>query len=127
MSDEYKRIVIDGERHYGQHLMLTATDCNDKLLSISKISYFCEVLVDEIDMVAFGDPLVARFGEGIEEGISAVQLIQTSAISLHTNDQSRDLYLDVFSCKEFKEEDVLKVVNEFFAPETTTPQMVYRK
>ena len=56
-----------------------------------------------------------------------VQLIQTSAISLHTNDQSRDLYLDVFSCKEFKEEDVLKVVNEFFAPETTTPHMVYRK
>ena len=49
-------------------------------------------LVDRIDMVAFGDPIVERFGGGIEVGISAVQLIETSAIVIHTNDQAGDMH-----------------------------------
>jgi len=127
MTDDYKRILIDGVKHYGQHMMLTATGCNSDLEDTDKVAEFLKTLVTEIDMVAYGEPLVARFGEGIEVGISGVQLIETSAISLHTNDLARDLYLDVFSCKEYSNQDVIMVVDAFFAPAKHTYETVFRK
>lgn len=127
MSDEYKRIIIDGKKYYGQHMMLTATECNFSIQRIDKIKEFLITLVKDIDMVAYGKPIAARFGEGIEIGISGVQLIETSAITLHTNDNSGDLYLDVFSCKQYDERSVIDSVNFFFAPKSTHFNTVYRQ
>ena len=84
-------------------------------------------MVKRIDMVPFGEPFVERFGEDDEVGISAVQLIQTSAITIHTNDEARDMYLDVFSCKDFNAEDVLSAVKDWFAPEGLDSQTLLRK
>lgn len=123
----YKRIVVDGVNHYGKHIVLTAGSCNAALLEKEKIADFCRDMVAKIDMVAFGEPFVERFGEGDEVGISAVQLIQTSAITIHTNDGARDMYLDVFSCKDFDAQTVLAVVNEWFAPETVEHEVLLRK
>lgn len=123
---QYKRIMVDGVRYYGKHLILTAQGCNDNLLSEATIGDWITELVDHIDMQAFGEPLVARFGEGIETGISAVQLIYTSAIVIHTNDQSREMYLDVFSCKGFSEDDVIAHLNATFAPTAVNFQILYR-
>lgn len=124
---EYKRIVVDGVHYYGKHLVLTATGCNDALLDTAKIAQFLTELVERIDMVAYGDPIVARFGHGIEEGISAVQLIETSAITIHTNDMARDMYLDVFSCKGYSELDVMAVLQEVFNPQGINWQILLRK
>lgn len=126
-TDGYKRIVVDGQRHYGRHAMVDATLCNSRLLDLNDINQFVAELVKRIDMVAFGDIVSARFGGGIEVGISAVQLIETSCISLHTNDAARDLYLDVFSCKDFKIGDVVNVVAEFFAPESFNVRDLLRR
>ena len=123
----YKRIMVDGVRHYGKHVVLTAEQCNSRLLSKDDIADFCRHLVDKIDMVAFGDPFVERFGEGDEVGISAVQLIQTSAITIHTNDEARDMYLDVFSCKDFEAQTVLDCVEAFFEPGRQSHQVLLRK
>lgn len=123
----YKRIVVDGVNHYGKHVILTAGACNAALLEKDKIADFCRDMVKKIDMVPFGEPFVERFGEGDEVGISAVQLIQTSAITIHTNDEARDLYLDVFSCKDFEAETVLACVREWFAPETIEHDVLLRR
>lgn len=123
----YKRILVDGVRHYGKHVILTAGACNEALLDKDRIADFCRDMVRRIDMVAFGEPFVERFGEGDEVGISAVQLIQTSAITIHTNDGARDMYLDVFSCKDFTEEQVVECVNDWFSPETLEHQLLLRK
>jgi S-adenosylmethionine/arginine decarboxylase-like enzyme len=123
----YKRIVVDGVQHYGKHVVLTAGACNDALLSKDKIADFCRDMVKRIDMVAFGDPFVERFGDGDEVGISAVQLIMTSAITIHTNDTARDMYLDVFSCKDFDAETVTKCVEDWFSPKSVEHQMLLRK
>ena len=114
--DAYKRTEINGGKYYGKHLMVTAVACNENLLDLSTVARFIKEIVPRIDMVPYGDMVIARFGEGIEEGISAVQLIVTSAITIHTNDMMRDLYLDVFSCKWFEENIVLDMIKEFFAP-----------
>lgn len=123
----YKRIVVGGVQHYGKHVILTAGACNEALLSKEKIADFCRDIVKRIDMVAFGEPFVERFGEGDEVGISAVQLIMTSAITIHTNDAARDMYLDVFSCKNFTEKEVVACVNDWFSPKTIDSEMLLRK
>ncbi len=124
--EEYRRIDVDGVRYYGKHLIVTARGCNKNIQDKNKIADFMTSLVDRIDMVAFGDPIVERFGGGIEIGISAVQLIETSAIVIHTNDQARDMYLDVFSCKTFLEQDVLDFVQQTFDPSTANYQVFFR-
>ena len=123
----YKRIVVDGVKHYGKHVILTASGCNAALLEKDQIADFCRDMVKRIDMVPFGEPFVERFGEGDEVGISAVQLIQTSAITIHTNDEARDMYLDVFSCKDFEAEIVLACVKDWFAPSGIENQTLLRK
>ena len=80
LTQEYRHIVVDGVHYYGKHLILTARGCNDTLLSEAAIATWMTDLVERIDMQAYGDPLVARFGEGIEEGISAV------SVDLHQRD-----------------------------------------
>lgn len=126
-KDDYKRIVEAGVRYYGRHLILSAAGCNDALLDKPSIAEFLRETARRIDMVTFGDPFVERFGGGIEVGISGVQLIETSAISLHTNDGARDLYLDVFSCKDFSAETVIAYVQELFTPATIEHQVILRK
>ncbi|MEQ8734238.1 MAG: S-adenosylmethionine decarboxylase [Rhodospirillaceae bacterium] len=126
-KDGYKRIVVDGQRYYGRHVMVDSTLCNERLLELNDVNQFVADLVKRIDMVAYGNIVSARFGGGIETGISAVQLIETSAISLHTNDAARDLYLDVFSCKDFKAGDVVDIVTEYFAPDSMNVRDVLRK
>lgn len=124
---EYKRILVDGVFYYGKHLVLSAAGCNELLLKEEAIAEFLTSLVEKIDMVAYGEPLVARFGSGIEDGISAVQLIETSAITVHTNDMARDLYLDVFSCKGYNELEVADFVEQSFRPLNINYQILLRK
>lgn len=124
---EYKRIVVDGVHYYGKHLVLTARGCNEAILDLEQVTRFIKELVPQIDMVAYGEPLVARFGEGIEVGISGVQLIQTSAITIHTNDAAREMYLDVFSCKGFSEMDAIDYLKSVFDPQDINWQILLRK
>jgi S-adenosylmethionine/arginine decarboxylase-like enzyme len=125
--EEYRRIQHNGQAHYGQHLIATCTGCNEAIQSIERMTEFLQTMADDIDMVRYGDPVVARFGGGIETGISGVQLIETSAIVIHTNDAHRDMYLDVFSCKEFEEATVRRVLDDFLSPSSVTCEVFYRK
>ena len=124
---DYKNISIEGTKYYGKHMMLTCESCTDALLSLDTMKQFLVELADRIDMIRYGEPIAARFGDGIQVGISAVQLITTSALTVHTNDAARDLYLDVFSCKWFEEDTVLDVVNRYYAPKAANHQIVIRK
>lgn len=124
--NEYRRILIDGQRYYGKHLIASCKQCNETITDIDSVSDFLHSLAIDIDMKPFGKPVVERFGEGIEIGLSGVQLIETSAITIHTNDGARDLYLDVFSCKDFDENTVLSYVDGRFAPAEVTHQVLLR-
>ena len=124
---DYKCLELHGEKYYGKHLMLTCEGCNDALLDTEIMANFLKQLADDIDMIRYGEPIVARFGDGIQVGISAVQLITTSALTVHTNDAARDLYLDVFSCKWFDEKTVFSKVESFYQPQSIMHQIVLRK
>jgi S-adenosylmethionine/arginine decarboxylase-like enzyme len=67
-------------------------------------------------MVPFGEPQIVMFGSGNKKGYTLVQLIETSNITAHFVEETDDLYLDVFSCKEFLEEDVVQMIDYHFKP-----------
>lgn len=108
-------------RHmWGQHLVLDMGGGNENISRRESIRAFVAELVDAIDMVAYGEPIIEHFATHSPEaaGYSLVQLIETSAISAHFSDHNRDVYLDVFSCKPFDRNVVVQVVDKYFAPKS---------
>lgn len=125
--DAYKRTVVNDKKYYGKHLILDARGCNENILSMDAVATFIKELVPAIDMVAHGDLVIDHFGEGDEVGISAVQLIVTSTITVHTNDKYRDFFLDVFSCKWYDEDFVAERFKKVFAPSSVNMTVLLRK
>lgn len=103
---------------WGQHLVLDLGGCNDNILTKQDIANFVNELVKAIDMVAYGEPQIVHFAKHSYEaaGYSLVQLIETSAIMGHFSDNTRQAYLDIFSCKTFDNQTVIEVVKKHFEP-----------
>jgi S-adenosylmethionine/arginine decarboxylase-like enzyme len=102
---------------WGYLLSLDLRHCSSAAIrSRPIIADFSSSLVKRIDMVPYGAPLIEWFGDGPRGGFTLVQLIHTSCISAHFCEESNNAYLDVFSCKPFRPEDVRAVVDEYFLP-----------
>lgn len=113
---------------WGLHLMIDARSCRRKAIrSQPHIISFSKKLVKAIDMVPYGDPWCERFGEGNKAGYTLVQLIQTSNIIAHFAEETDDMYLDVFSCKEFDPAIVEQVVYDHFYPMAMKKTLVERQ
>ena len=102
---------------WGYHLILDCAKCiPTSIRTKSNIVMFAKHLVQRIDMVPYGEPVVKLFGSGNKAGYTLVQLIETSNITAHFVEETNDMYLDVFSCKPFQPVDVEQVVNLYFGP-----------
>jgi S-adenosylmethionine/arginine decarboxylase-like enzyme len=77
-------------------------------------------------MVPYGDPWVKHFGTGNKAGYTLVQLIETSNITAHFAEEDNSAYIDVFSCKDFKQKDVEEVVQNYFKPEHVHSRLLVR-
>ena len=106
--------------------MLDISGTNENTKSKKELEKFLADLVPAIDMKAVGKPIFKRFGEPDKYGYSVVQIIVTSAITFHIIDQSHTAYLDVFSCKDFDPEIVIKMVKERFGADDIKKRFVYR-
>lgn len=114
-------------RFWGYHLMLDCANCNANVSNKDMIATFAKVLVKEIDMQAFGDPIVEFMLQGDpKQGYSLVQLITTSSITGHFMDFDRTAYIDIFSCKEFDLNVAEKVVKNFFEPKKMRVNFITR-
>lgn len=110
------------KKYWGHHLIIDAAGCDkQKIADHDTIYNFTKQLVKDIDMVAYGEPQIVNFGSGDKAGYTLVQLIETSNICGHFVNEYGDIYLDVFSCKPFDQQVVVKLVTKYFgASETTT-------
>lgn len=103
--------------YWGYHLMLDCSGCdNAKISDGDNIIAFTKELVRRIDMVAYGEPVVARFAthDPGKAGYSMTQMIETSNLAAHFVERDNTMYLDVFSCKPFSNDAVCDVVREYF-------------
>jgi len=113
---------------WGHHLMLDVARCTPHTIRCRQtIETFTHRLVKEIDMVAYGKPQIVMFGTGNKKGYTLVQLIETSNICAHFCEETNDMYLDVFSCKEFNPDVVRMVVEESFRPGAMKQMFVTRQ
>ena len=105
--------------YWGYHLTLDCHDCTREAIKDPRtVQDFIDALLHRIDMKPIGSTHIeytaAEFPD--KAGLTAVQIIVTSTIVAHFIDSTGDLYLDVFSCKQFDVETVAETVDEFFKP-----------
>ena len=116
------------EQYWGYHLSLDCYECEKpSITDRDHIAKFTKQLVEDIDMVAYGEPQIVHFGEGDKEGFTLIQLIETSNICAHFVNETGNVYLDVFSCKEFEPADVEDIVKQYFKPSLIIKRCVARK
>jgi S-adenosylmethionine/arginine decarboxylase-like enzyme len=94
----------------------------------SEISRFVRELCDLIQMRRYGETQVVYFGDDPRvTGFSMTQLIETSLVSAHFADNSRAIYLDVFSCAPYDPNQVAAFAARFFEAHDCTVQVVMRR
>lgn len=105
---------------WGQHLVLDLNGCPTELLaSKDNIAKWSKELVEAIDMVAYGDPVIEHFATHSHEaaGYTLLQMIETSNIAAHFAENIGQVYIDVFSCKEFDVQVAIDVCKKYFEPQ----------
>jgi S-adenosylmethionine/arginine decarboxylase-like enzyme len=114
--------------NWGYHLMLDCAGCSHAAITSDKVIYdFTKKLVKDIDMVAYGEPQIVKFGSGNKAGYTLVQLIETSNICAHFVDENDTMYLDVFSCKPYDEQVVEDLVVAYFGATKIRKNFVTRQ
>jgi S-adenosylmethionine decarboxylase len=113
---------------FGFHTMFDCTSCSkEKISSRDNIYSFVKTLIERIDMVAVGEPVIEMLCVGDPKvGYSLMQLISTSNITGHFLEETGDVYIDVFSCKPYDSDLVVECINNFFAPGTIHTMHVSR-
>jgi len=103
-------------------------DCDLNLMQDeAAIRRFVHELCDLIQMRRFGETQVVRFGDDPRvTGFSMTQFIETSLISAHFADNSRAIYLDVFSCAPYEPNEAANFAARFFKAHHCRVQVVTR-
>ena len=107
------------QKMWGQHLVLDLSGCDKAKISDGEnILAWGRELVKAIDMVAYGQPLLEHFATHKLEtaGYSFVQMIETSNICGHFAENLGEVYIDIFSCRDFDDQRAKAVTEQFFAP-----------
>jgi S-adenosylmethionine/arginine decarboxylase-like enzyme len=128
MSDKavMARYKKDGE--WGLMVSVDLRKCDlAKISSKEVITQFAIDLAEYINMKRYGDPIVIRFGDNDKvAGYSLVQLIETSQISGHFADFSRQAFIDVFSCREFPPKKTAQYCKKYFGAKSMEYAIAFR-
>lgn len=106
-------------KNFGWHLMIDAKNCDPDVCLNKKLVYeFLSKLVRDTKMVAVGEPIINYHHDQKEGvfGLSAVQIIETSDITLHFDTKTQEVYFDLFSCKKFNPNKAIEDFEEFCSP-----------
>jgi S-adenosylmethionine decarboxylase len=96
--------------HYGDELTLRLSSVADTtaLGNDDALTTFMRDLVARIGMTVIAGPLVAtEEGPPDKAGKSAVVILAESHAAIHTYPGLREIFVNIFSCKPFREDDVL--------------------
>jgi S-adenosylmethionine/arginine decarboxylase-like enzyme len=100
---------------WGMMAVIDLHDCErGRLADPDTIRRFVPDVIEAIGMRAHGPLHVERFGEGELEGWSAMQFIETSSLTIHTDEFGDRCYVDVFSCKAFAPELAASIAVKHF-------------
>jgi S-adenosylmethionine decarboxylase len=114
------------EKYWGYHLIIDMGECNESINDVNQVENFIRTLVQTIDMKPIGEPIMVYVDEDGQKGVTGVQIITTSTITFHGDDEGKAVYLDVFSCKEFDMNTVLQLTTQYFNPQRIKHSWIIR-
>jgi len=123
------------EEAYGKELILDLSMCDISTFNRESIANYFKALCELIDMEAHD--LHFWDDEGVPEdecqtdpkttGVSAVQFILTSTIVLHSLPKLGKVFINIFSCKDFDQEQACMFTVEWFGSMTFRRNIVERR
>jgi len=102
---------------WGKNVLINLCSCNlYKIRDRDNILSWGDHLVKKIEMIPYGEPFLERFSlHNIKAaGYTYFQAIETSNITAHFSENNNGVFINIFSCKDFKHNDVVSVCNDFF-------------
>jgi len=120
------------KKAFGIHFILDADDCQGEIKDRNHIQDFVDTLVSKLGMKKKGETVFEYFEDNDYNrerdivGWSVVQIISLSNITIHINEISRTIYLDVFTCGELDDLRVSLLFSDFFKPTKMKKQIIYR-
>jgi len=124
----------DNMETYGKELILDLHNCDPSTFNRKDIEeYFtqlCELIdMEKCELFWWDDVDVPPEEQQTEphlKGTSAVQFIMTSNITIHTLDLMGNVYLNIFSCKDFDPKVTLDFSKKWFKGKIVNSQVVLR-
>ncbi len=107
---------------YGKELILDLGFCDPSMFTRRHISKFLALLCREIEMKP-ADRYWWDYGGNKKQrdsapehlaGVSVVQFIETSNITIHTLDKLGKVFINIFSCKDFNIKRASEFCSSFF-------------
>ena len=119
---------------YGKELIMDLHRCNPVLFTRRYIKEYFRKVCSSIDMKRgrlcwWDDKYVPKKYKETEPhlaGTSAVQFIRTSNITIHTLDKLECIFINIFSCKDFDECDVIRFTENWFEGDVVNKQIIRR-
>lgn len=114
---------------WGLYTSVDVHNCDPIIIrSAEMIKQFVIQLCDLIEMKRYKDCIIENFGEDERvAGYSAVQLIETSCITMHLSNASNTTYLDLFSCKYYDPNVVAEFALNYFKGSDYDTNIKFRK
>jgi len=119
---------------YGKELILDLHNCDPSTFTRKSLRKYFKELCKLIDMQRCdlhfwdyqNDPEGYEKAEDHLKGISAIQFITTSNITIHTLDVLKKVFINIFSCKDFSEEDTVIFTAKFFGADVWQYRIISR-
>lgn len=114
---------------WGMETIIDLKSCDPELIrNADAIKQYVKELCELIEMKTFGETIVVHFGEDEKvAGYSMIQLIETSLISGHFANITNNIYINIFSCKEYDPYKAAEFTKEFFKGTEYSMNVVLRK
>jgi S-adenosylmethionine/arginine decarboxylase-like enzyme len=100
---------------FGQLTIIDLHLCNEGVVrDKGMLEVFGKKLSRNIGMRPYLGMSVKRFGKGKLRGLTGVQLIETSSISVHLDESENRAFIDIFSCKSFGSRAAMDFCADYF-------------
>ena len=120
---------------YGKELILDIHNCDSSTFTRKSIKRYFKELCTLIEMERcklcwwddYGVPPDEQETEPHMKGTSAIQFIRTSTITIHTLDLMKNVYLNIFSCKDFDTDAAKEFSQEWFRGKVVNSHVIERR
>ena len=120
---------------YGKELILDIHNCDPATFTRKSIQNYFNELCNLIDMERcklcwwddYDVPPEEQETEPHLKGTTAIQFIKTSNITIHTLDLLQNVYVNIFSCKEFDADTAGKFTKEWFKGKVVNSHIIERR